>query len=163
MKKLFILFVGTALLAMSACHPRVDTKAEKTEAQAVVNQMIQAFETKDINLFAKITAHDPDMVNFGTDAAERWVGWDALKAAVEKQFAAFDKIKLTAKDQVVHVNPSGNTAWFSEVVDWDIVEKGKPTHMEGSRLTGVLEKRDGNWVIVQFHVSIPVPIQAAQY
>ena len=135
----------------------------KTEAKAVVNEMIQAFESKDMDLFSKITAHDADMVNFGTDAAERWVGWDALKEAVEKQFASFDKIKLTVRDQSVKVDPSGNAGWFSEVVDWDIVAQGKPTHIEGSRITGVVEKRDGRWIIVQFHISVPVAAQAAKY
>ena len=163
MKRLCMLILGSMLLAMSGCNQKVDLEAERTEATTVVNHMIQALEAEDMNLLAKVMAHDADMVNFGTDAAERWVGWDALKESVEKQFASFDKTKLTVKDQVVKVNPSGNVAWFSEIVDWDLMAKGKPVHMEGSRITGVLEKRDGNWVIVQFHVSVPVSTQAAQY
>jgi hypothetical protein len=158
-----ILFFGIFLLTMSGCNQRVDIKAARTESKKVVNQMIQAIETEDMDLFSKIIAHDADMVNFGTDAAERWVGWDSLKESVKKQFASFEKTKLTVKDQVIKVNPSGNVAWFSEVVDWDIVAQAQPTHIEGSRITGVLEKRNGNWVIVQFHISVPVSNQAVKY
>ncbi len=163
MKNLLVLFFGATLLVFSGCSQKVDLKTDRNEVTTVVNQMVQAIETEDMNLFAKITAHDADMVNFGTDAAERWVGWDALKDSVEKQFASFDKTKLTVRDQSIKVDPSGNVAWFSEVADWDIVAQGKPAHIEGSRITGVLEKRDGNWVIVQFHISVPVSAQAAQY
>ena len=82
---------------------------------------------------------------------------------MKKQFASFDKTRLIVKDQVIKVNPSGNTAWFSEIVDWDVVADGQPTHIDGSRITGVLEKRNGTWLIVQFHVSVPVSTQAAKY
>lgn len=163
MKNLFVLFFGLTFLVFNGCNQKVDLKADRVEVNTVVNQMVQAIETEDIDLFAKITAHDPDMVNFGTDAAERWVGWDALKDSVEKQFAFFDKTKLTVKDQSIKVNSLGNVAWFSEVADWDVIAQGEPTHIEGSRITGVLEKRDGNWVIVQFHISVPVSTQAAEY
>ena len=61
------------------------------------------------------------------------------------------------------VGPSRDVAWFSEVADWDLTAEGKPVHIAGSRITGVLEKRQGNWLIVQFHTSVPVATQAAQY
>ena len=163
MKNLFMLFFGITLLVFSGCNKRVDLDANRTEVNTVVNQMIEAIETEDMDLFAKITAHDADMVNFGTDATERWVGWDALKDSIEKQFASFDKTKLTVKDQSIKVDSSGKVAWFSEIADWDVIAQREPTHIEGSRITGVLEKRDGNWVIVQFHISVPVSTQAAEY
>jgi len=31
------------------------------------------------------------------------------------------------------------------------------------RVTGVLEKRDGNWVFVQFHISAPISGQVFEY
>jgi uncharacterized protein (TIGR02246 family) len=163
MKNLFALFLSVIFLAMSSCAEKVDLEAEKAKVKSVVDQFAQTIETEDIELFAKITAHDADMVNFGTDAAERWVGWEALKESVEKQSAAFENTKLSVKDQVIKVNPSGNTAWFSELADFDLVAQGQPVSLKGARITGVLEKRNDNWVFVQFHVSVPVAGQAAQY
>jgi ketosteroid isomerase-like protein len=163
MKNLTHLAVGLAFLAISGCAPKVDLEAEKAKVKAVVDQFGQLLETEDMALFSKIMAQDPDMVNFGTDAAERWVGYETLKESVQQQFAAFDSTKLSVRDQVIKVHDSGNVAWFSEVADWDVAAQGQPVHIAGSRITGVLEKRNGNWVFAQFHASVPVSGQAAQY
>lgn len=156
MKKTVALFFGAAFLGVLACAPRLDIEAEKAKVKAVVDQFQQVWETEDMELFSRIMAHDADMVNYGTDAAEHFVGWEALKEAVEMMFPSLKDIKLTVKNQVIKMHPSGNVAWFSEVADWDLVAEGKPVHTAGCRFTGVLEKRNGNWVLVQFHNSVPV-------
>ena len=116
-----------------------------------------------MELFSRIIAHDADMVNYGTDAAEHFVGWEALQKAVEEMFPAFENIKITVKDQVIKVHSSGTVAWFSQVWDWDLVAEGQPVSAPGCRFTGVLEKRNNSWVFVQFHNSVPVAGQAAEY
>ena len=156
MKTLFAFFFGAAFLVMSGCTQNVDIEAEKAKVKSVVDQFEQVWETEDMALFSRIMAHDADMVNYGTDAAEHFVGWEVLKEAVEKMFPSLENTKITVKDQVIKVHPSGNVAWFSEVWDWDLVVEGKPVRSEGCRFTGVLEKRNGNWVFVQFHNSVPV-------
>ncbi|MHB1193872.1 MAG: nuclear transport factor 2 family protein [Longimicrobiales bacterium] len=35
--------------------------------------------------------------------------------------------------------------------------------VEGMRLTGVLEKRNGTWLMVHFHGSVPVSAQIVAY
>ena len=112
-------------------------------------------ETGDMDLFANVFAHDPDMVCFGTDADERVVGWEALKTVMQKQFAGTEESKLTVKDRVIRVHGSGEIAWFSEIIDWQMVSKGQTLQFEGLRGSGVLEKQDGNWVVIQIHYSIP--------
>ena len=156
MKKFLALFLGGAFWVLSGCSQKVDIKVEKAKVKSVVDQFEQFWETEDMELFSRIMAHDADMVNSGTDAAEYFVGWEALKESVEKMLPSLENTRLTVKDQIIKVHPSGNVAWFSEVADWDLVVEGKPVRSEGQRLTGVLEKRDGNWVFVQFHNSVPV-------
>jgi len=143
-------------LVLSGCTQKVDLEAEKAKVKSVVDQFEQFWETEDMELFSRIMAHDADMVNYGSDAAEHFVGWEVLKESVEKMLPSFENTKITVKDQVIKVHPSGNVAWFSEVWDWDLVVEGKPAHSGDQRLTGVLEKRNGNWVFVQFHNSVPV-------
>jgi len=143
-------------LVMSGRIQEVDIEAEKAKVKSVVDQFEQFWETEDMDLLARIMAHDADMVNYGSDAAEHFVGWEALKESVEKMLPSLENTKITVKDQVIKVHPSGNVAWFSEVWDWDLVVEGKPVHSGDQRLTGVLEKRNGSWVLVQFHNSVPV-------
>ena len=163
MKKLITLVVGVAFLVMSACTQKVDTEAEKAKVKTVLDQYVQASKTEDMELVSKIMAHDADMVNFGTDAAERLVGWEALKEVMQKSFAATENSKLSVKDQAIKVHDSGKVAWFSEIFDCIVVSQGKEVKLEGLRFTGVLEKRNGNWVIVQSHLSVPVSGQLIQY
>ena len=101
-------------------------------------------------------AHDADMVNYGTDANEIFVGWNALKDTVQKLLPLIDKVKINVRNQVIKVGPSSDVAWFAEIWDWDFVFGGQPVKLPNQRLTGVLEKRNGAWVIVQFHNSVPV-------
>ena len=161
--KNLILIAAVAFLMMSACTQKVNLEAEKAMVKVVLAQLIQASETEDLELYSKIFAHDADMVNFGTDAAERIVGWEAFKELIQKQFAASETSKLSVKDQVIKVHDSGKVAWFSEIIDWEIISQGQVLKFEGLRATGVLEKRNGNWVCIQLHYSVPVEGQALQY
>jgi ketosteroid isomerase-like protein len=131
--------------------------------KAVVDLFPQVMATEDVDLMGQIFAHDPDMVLFGTDAAERWVGWEAFRASVEVQFASYEDTEVVTRDQVVTVHTSGEVAWFSEVMDWHLTAGGEPVLLQGLRMTGVLEKRNGAWVFVQLHVSVPVSGQAVEY
>ena len=48
-------------------------------------------------------------------------------------------------------------------MDLSVSAKGESINAKGIRIAGVLEKRDGNWVFVQYHFSIPVAGQAVEY
>lgn len=134
----------------------VDIEDEKAKVKSVVDQFKQFWETKDMRLLSRIMAHDDDMVNFGSDKPEYFVGWEAFEQAAEEMIQVLDDVRIAVKDQVIKVHPTGNVAWFSQVWDWDLKVEGKSVHSEGQRVTGVLEKRNGQWVFVQFHNSVPV-------
>jgi uncharacterized protein (TIGR02246 family) len=163
MKRLFLILIAMACLATYSCAPGVDIEAEKAQVQSVLDQWYQMVETENLELFSRIMAHDPDMVTFGTDAAERWVGWEALNESVQKQFESFENVKISVTKQVIKISESGTVAWVSWVMDCDLLAQGEPVSMKGARITGVLEKRQGSWVIVQCHTSIPVAGQAVEY
>lgn len=65
----------------------------------------------------------------------------------------FKAIRYNIRDLVINLSDSGDVAWFYCMLD-DINEwKGQPASWEDTRWTGVLEKRDGRWQIVQMHFS----------
>jgi uncharacterized protein (TIGR02246 family) len=146
--------------SFSAAEPMTSATAG---VEAVMNQVAKAYETKDMATFTRITAHDPDMIWIGTDAAERWVGWEQLRASSERQFAALEKVKLTAHDRVIKVSRAGDVAWVSELWDMDVVSGGQAANIKNMRATFVLEKRQGHWLFVQAHASIGVAGQAVKY
>jgi ketosteroid isomerase-like protein len=141
----------------------VDLEAAKVAVNSVLDQWIQMVDTENSELFSKLMAHDPDMVSFGTDAAERWVGYESAQNAVKKVFESIEESKGTSRERVIVVHKSGEVAWWSEFLDWTGKAQGESFALEGTRLTGVMEKRNENWVIVQVHSSVPVSGQAVKY
>lgn len=171
---IFILFLGFLLCFALSCKEAekeeaeeavavVDLEAAKAAVNSALDQMIQAYETENVELFSKIWAHDPDMVILGTDAAERFVGYESVENSMKKQFESYEETKVTSRERIIKVHKSGEVAWFSEL--WDVKGKAQdqPYALEGMRVTGVLEKRNGNWVTVQWHASVPVSGQAVKY
>lgn len=161
--KNIIAIATVVLMFVSSCTQNVDTTAEKAQVKEQIDKMIQAMTSEDMASFSTLVAHDSDMVSFGTDSSERWVGWDALKAAVQQQFDAFSNIKMAMRDLVIHVGTGGNVAWFSGIMDWNLQVGDNPMSLKGLRFTGVMEKRAGKWLFVQMHYSVGVSGQAAEY
>ena len=142
---------------------QVDLEIEETAVKAAMNQFWQSFETSDISLVSEVMAHDPDMVIIGTDAAERWVGYEEFRTAMEQQFAAMESVQPSVHDEVFKIHHSGQIAWYSGIADIKGTSLGQDFEIAGLRVTAVLEKRDTNWVVVQYHGSVPVAGQVVEY
>ncbi|MCJ7564110.1 MAG: nuclear transport factor 2 family protein [Candidatus Aminicenantes bacterium] len=138
-------------------QPAIDIDTEKAAVKAVLERYIKAFQTRNREGVAEVYAHDEDLVVFGSNPLDRRVGWKMTQAYIDKYFTSVDRIEIGLKDQRIKVHRSGEAAWFSEVLSWKEVEKGKTFVIEGLRISGVLERRDGRWVIVQLHASGPEP------
>ena len=162
MKNIITFVMGLVILLVVSCVQKIDIEAEKTSVKSVLDQFIQASETGDMELLSKVYAHDSDMVIFGTHANERIEGWDNLKKLMQQQFDSTGSSMYAVKNQVIKVHESGKAAWFSEIIDWELEYQGELVSMAGLRVTGVLEKRNGAWVIVQLHYSVPADDQATQ-
>lgn len=76
---------------------------------------------------------------------------------------AFQTNHISVKDEVVHILPTNDEAYFSEIWDWSIRSEGKDLVLKDVRVTGALVHRDGRWLIAQFHISMPVGGQAVPY
>lgn len=139
-----------------------DLGAEEEAATAVVDLWLQMWLEEDITLLDRAFAQDPDMVVFGTDEAEYWIGYRAARESLEYQLGVFEDIEGTVRNQDVKIHESGEVAWFSEMVDWEITS-GEDRVELTVWFSGVLEKRSDGWKIVQFHASVPVSGQAVEY
>ena len=159
MKKLFFAF----LISSSFLTTQADEMTIANQADFVISKMWKSFVQGDHKMFAETMAHDPDMVTFGTDASERWDGWDDLQKSVKNQFDAFDILNVKRLNKKLNLSNSGEVAWFSEIVDWEFLADGKKQIIEGVRYTGVMEKRENEWKIVQFHSSVGVSGQVIAY
>jgi len=148
---------------LAACSSEINIDAEAKTAQTVVDDFWQAISSQDVALLSRVVANDDELIVFGTDAAERWVGSSAFLSAEEQMMQVFDVENLHRRENTFQIHSGGNIAWFSTVFDLEISVEGVQASLNGLRTTGVLEKRDDDWVIVQLHTSLPVAGQQVEY
>jgi ketosteroid isomerase-like protein len=132
---------------------------DETEAiENVLEKYIIANEKQDFELIEEIWAPNPDIILYGTDSDERLMGWTNIKAAVKDQFSQITNTYISASDQFIKINCTGNTAWFAESLNYNFVYKEEAKSYDGLRFTGVMEKMNGEWKIVQAHLSVPASV-----
>ena len=126
MKTLLVL-TASLLLIFCSCAPKADVQADKAAVRAIVDSLVIATETNNVDLMARIFSHRPDNVFFGTDSAERFVGYESFIEAAKRQVASVEPGgKMTLRDVVVGISPDGDAAWVSYLADWS--GKRKDSH-----------------------------------
>ena len=155
---------GSVLLAiilvcvLSSCRIRqkelvLDERKEYEQVRQSIDNVIGWAVTKDFNLFFGSIANDSNFISV-TPGERVKFGFDEVKK--DTAFWAspyFKAIRHELRDLHIHFSHNKDVAWFFCYLD-DINEwKGEPANWENARWTGVLEKRNGKWVVVQQHFS----------
>jgi ketosteroid isomerase-like protein len=146
------LTAGTASLSAQATPAKpAPPSAETTAIATVLDAFHAAAARADEEAYFALLA--PNAVFLGTDATERW-DKAAFRAFAHPYFAEGKGWTFTPRDRHVDLSRDGRVAWFDELLD-------SATYGE-CRGTGVLEKVDGGWKIVQYHLTIPMPNDLAK-
>ncbi len=140
---------------MSSLDIQTQNLKNVSPIQNILSKMIKAQEKGDINAFASAFAHDPNMVNIGTDLDEMWYNWSSFYKWMSEAIKKKKGLTITEKDTHITLSKGGDIAWYSQLLDTCLETKGEPFNPEGFRHTGVMEKRGSDWVIVQSHISAP--------
>ena len=130
-----------------------NVQQEKQLVEKVIHSSIGWAKNKDINLLYCVIANDTSFLEIHPEN-KIVKGFEEFRKAenfwLHRDFKA---IRYEIKDLSINFSNSGDVAWFFCMLD-DINEwKGRPANWENTRWTGVLEKRNGKWVIVQQHFS----------
>ena len=131
----------------------VNIDNEKVAVKNALDSYVTSVENANIELYTKTVANDPSMVNFGTGAGDRIVGWNALREVIEAQNAALSATKISVSDIMISISPEGNFAWATSLWDFKATMGGQAIVLP-VRCTWILEKRETDWVIVHFHKSV---------
>src|SRR4051812_11694711 len=103
---LLILAILATLLS-GGCKYAVDRDAAEKSAKATVDSFARFWEMKDTTLLGRIMAHDTDMVCYGSDQSEHFVGYKMFKEAVRQMLPALEDVRITTNSQVVKLGPAG--------------------------------------------------------
>ena len=131
----------------------IGVETETAAVAAVLDRYVASVEQEDLGLFAQVMAHDDDMVNFGSDAAERIVGWEALQEAIAAQNVALSEIRIDQHDVTIHLARDGTCAWATSLCEFRARAEQQRVELP-LRCSWVLERREPGWVIVHFHSSV---------
>jgi ketosteroid isomerase-like protein len=130
-----------------------DREAEKAKIAQTVSSVIGWAKTKDLDLFFSVIAHDEDYLSVtpGKSVIKRF---EDVKQNIPFWMSPdFKYVRHELKDLEITFAKCGEVAWFYCVLDDINTYKGEPASWENARWTGVVEKRDGRWVVVQQHFS----------
>ncbi|WP_242130915.1 nuclear transport factor 2 family protein [Aestuariivivens marinum] len=149
-------FIALSILfLLFSCTTKVDSDNEKTDVIEAINQLYRSFENKDIDLMSEIMAHDESMLSFGTGISDLHNSWSEWRKNHIAQFEGFDKAEIYSKKMNIYLSQNCDVAWFADVNDWILVIDNENIQLSDIRITGVLEKRNNSWKIVQIHASVP--------
>jgi uncharacterized protein (TIGR02246 family) len=131
---------------------------EKTEAEVlmVINKYLEAYQNRDLEGFASLFVPDSDQIHFGTGADEKRIGRDEIKVQAERDWAQTEALAFNLTWH--QISAAGPVAWIA-AESLGQGQVGGQTFAFPMRMTGVVEKRGDEWLLVQSHASLPAPGQ----
>jgi len=141
----------------SSCIKRQEiNKNKESEIQEVTNTLNTVFSwaiQKDFDLFYNAIANDADFRSVTPYKRVKFGFNEVKKDSAFWGDPKFKAIRHEIRDLHIHLSKSGTVAWFycllDDINEWD----GRPVNWENVAWTGVLEKRNGKWKVVQQHFS----------
>lgn len=139
-----------AAVSVSAC---VGMAENDPGAESAVRALIRANAEKDMAALSKLMAHDSDITSY-TIGGRKYVGWPDLERDMQEEFDAAARIEIPIRE--LKVWTKGDLAWYAMEVDYiRTVDQGNEPQraLLPLRETGVLERRNGQWVLHSWHES----------
>jgi len=152
----FLTLVAAAalLLAGPPSLAAADAEADKAAIAKAVDASIGWFANKDFDLLFRTMADDPDLFFFSPDSQGTVHGIEAFRKLTPVwRDPGARYLSHEVRELRIHLHPSGEVAWFSAILEDCGEYGGQKGCWEDTRWTGVLEKREGRWVIMQQHFS----------
>jgi uncharacterized protein (TIGR02246 family) len=156
-----VLAMGVIFLVALAGAARTKMAEEKSapdaEFKALIEGYYAAWSTLNLDNAAKYYAKDADLI-FYDIAPLKYKDWAEYRAGVQKAF--IDVIsggKLTPNMNDLRVTRRGNIAWTTLTFHLSATPKAGGSMELDARHTAIWEKRDGKWLIVHEHISVPLP------
>jgi len=149
-----LLFSGLLSCNLKKENPIQSNESEKQVVEETIKNSIGwAVNNKDTSILYSTIAKDENFLEVHPNNRVV-IGFTEFKKA-EKFWLdpRFKAIKTEISDIRVNLSQDRTVAWFycmlNDMNEWD----GQPANWENTRWTGVLEKREGKWRIVQQHFS----------
>lgn len=142
------------LISCTEANKAADRMADRHAITTVIDNSISWFKTKDFDLLFSTLVGDSTLFMYQPTSDATVRGIDQFRGYADIWNDTANRyVSHEIRDLQIHIGPSGDVAWFSADLDDCGEYHGKLGCWKNTRWTGVLEKRQGKWVIVQMHFS----------
>jgi ketosteroid isomerase-like protein len=127
--------------------------ADNTELETTVRALVRANSEKDLPAMSRLMAHDADIVSYSI-GGRKYVGWPDLERDIKEEFANVAALDLRISE--LKVWSKGDIGWYTMELAYGRILGHGPDQQRTVlplRETGVLERRDGQWVLLSWHES----------
>ena len=158
MPRIMVIAITFLTLIIGSCNMS-SSNDRQSDLEAITKAIHTSIEwatpNKDFESLYAVMAQDDSFFVFHPDSASTVVGFPSFKEMTESLFMnpGFKAIGSDIRDLRVKISHGGDVAWYSCILDDYGEFNGRKYAWKNTRWTGVLEKQDGNWRIVQMHFS----------
>lgn len=149
----FILF-GILALSSAQAETTQTVSSDLDDPEMVIRLLVRANAQKDLATMKAFMATDASAIGY-TIGGRTFIGWDEFAQAMTEEFAAVTTLDIPITS--LRVWRRGDVAWFAMELDYirEVATSHGTTRMTiPLRETGVLERRGGKWVLVNWHESL---------
>jgi uncharacterized protein (TIGR02246 family) len=128
------------------------------ELRAMLQEWADAYGRKEADAYAAMFSDRDDVIVFGTGADEVRVGPQEIAEQARRDFAQADRLAARLGD--VRITVAGDLAWAmmsDAIVEATVAGQDQVFPL---RITTVLRRSDGRWLIEHAHISAPMATQA---
>lgn len=161
----FCVFLGVIVLCSAVSAPAQTapkkSSGDKAKIESLYQSYVKAFNAKDVNAIMVNYAPGNQLFVFDVVPPRQFAGWDAYKKDWQELLAAMPG-PLSETMSELEITVVGSVAYAHNI------QSGYFTDKDGKRLdltvrvTDVLRKINGKWLIVQEHVSVPVDLSTGK-
>ena len=133
--------------------PSFVNASDPMDPESVVRTLVRANVEKDMDTISRLMAHDADITSYSV-GGRKYVGWPNFEREMREEFGNVKKFEIPIRE--LNVWTKGDVAWFTMELDYiRYVSEGDGLKrmLLPLRETGVLERRNGQWVLLSFHES----------
>jgi hypothetical protein len=144
---------AVAFLLMTE-HTSVGFAQEPTGPEAAIRTLIRANAELDLPTLSRFMAHDADIISY-TIGGRKYVGWPEFEHDMQEEFSSVAKLEIPIHE--LKVWTKGTLAWITMELDYIRFVGEGPDQRKTVlplRESGVLEQREGHWVLLSWHESL---------
>jgi hypothetical protein len=156
-----VIHVVLISVMFSSCSPLLRSAENDHPAtpEAVVRAMFDANARRNMADLERLVSKDVDMIGYSI-GGRKYVGWDELQREMQQEFETVTRLNIPIKE--LRVWTRGDIAWYTadiEYIRYEGIGQDERRTVLALRESGVLEHRQGRWLLVQWHESLERPVQ----